>query len=89
MAGQQAVEGPGIVSFVGTNVRTELKGNTLLIIVPDVNLTFGASASGKSETVATSHGIKPLVRLPSGQIIRCGVNLFITKPVDPNAAPGS
>lgn len=79
MAGPNAAEAPGIVSFVGENVRTELKGKELHLIIPDVTVIGPESASGKSHRVATSGGNRPLVRLPDGTIVMGGLNLYVKK----------
>lgn len=77
---KDASNGAQLVAFVGENLRTELRGNELHIIVPDVRVTVGESKSGKSSLVAISGGNRDLVRLPSGQIIKGGINLYLPKP---------
>lgn len=78
----QTNSGPQLVSFVGENLRTELKGKELHIIVPDVTLIGPESASGKSNRVSTSGGSRALIRLPDGQVIKGGINLFLPKPLE-------
>ena len=54
------------------NVVLHVQGNMLIIQV-DLSQTFGLSASGKSETIATTGGNVPL---SGNEAVKVGVNVY-------------
>lgn len=53
------------------NVQVEVKGSTLILTV-DLSKSGGPSKSGKSDTVASTHGIVPI----PGTKQKMGLNVF-------------
>lgn len=54
------------------NVKMSVTGNKLLIEV-DLSQSFGPSSSGKSITVASTEGNKPV---PDAEEIKIGLNVY-------------
>ena len=58
---------------IGRNIRTKMEGNELVIRI-DTTQNFGASASGKTQIVASTQGN---VAIPCGEkILHLGVNAY-------------
>lgn len=56
----------------GLNVDMKVQGNTLVITV-DLSKTFGTSASGKSEVIATTSGN---ISVPGRDDVKIGLNIY-------------
>lgn len=57
-----------------SGITMQVKGDTLTITVP-LNGTRKLSSTGKTATVASTHG-NQAVALPSGEVVKVGVNVF-------------
>ena len=59
-------------------MKVEIKGNELVITMP-IEKPFVPSKSGKSDTVATSRGVKETGVIIDGRPLFVGVNTFLKK----------
>ena len=60
-------------------MKIEEKGNTLVITI-DKNPKPTLSSTGKTLQVASSHGNTPTSLQIDGQVVVCGVNVYIKNP---------
>jgi len=58
--------------MVTENIQMKLEGNTLVITV-ELSKTYGPSASGKSEVIASTGGN---ISVPGQELVKVGLNVY-------------